>query len=162
MNLYIKKAFINARNLFATPIRFKPPNYRTIQDFFFDRQLLTDGAPPNDRGCRACGKIGHLVADCPRKKAADNRKKEDRERREKEKQEKQEKQEKRDSRDNREQKQGEKREVQQVKETEKTPTVQEKPRDAEPTAPGNYSFSSSVLYNCVRVSVWCIECVLFQ
>ena len=37
--------------------------------------MLTDGAPPNDRGCRACGKIGHLVADCPRKKAADQRKK---------------------------------------------------------------------------------------
>ena len=37
-----------------------------IQDYFFDHRLLTNGAPPNDRGCRACGKIGHLVADCPR------------------------------------------------------------------------------------------------
>jgi len=45
------------------------------QEYFFARNLLTDGEPPNDRGCRACGKIGHLVADCPRKKAADNRKK---------------------------------------------------------------------------------------
>ena len=47
-----------------------------IQDYFFDPELLTDGAPPNDRGCRACGKIGHLVADCPRKKAADVKKRE--------------------------------------------------------------------------------------
>ena len=27
------------------------------QDYFFDPDLLTDGAPPNDRGCRACGKV---------------------------------------------------------------------------------------------------------
>jgi len=75
MNLYIKKAFINGRKLFGTPFKQNPPGYRTIQDYFFDPELLTDGAPPNDRGCRACGKIGHLVADCPRKKAADQRKK---------------------------------------------------------------------------------------
>merc|ERR1712012_622135 len=87
MNLYIKKAFINARNLFGTPIKYRPQGYHTIQDYFFDRDLLTDGAPPNDRGCRACGKIGHLVADCPRKKAADNRKRQEKDRREKEKQE---------------------------------------------------------------------------
>ena len=40
---------------------------------------MTDGAPPNDRGCRACGKIGHIVAECPRsrqKKTAENRKRE--------------------------------------------------------------------------------------
>ena len=50
-----------------------------FQDYFFDRQLLTDGAPPNDRGCRACGKIGHIVAECPRsrqKKTAENRRRE--------------------------------------------------------------------------------------
>jgi len=80
MNLYIKKAFINGRKLFGTPFKQNPPGYRTIQDYFFDPDLLTDGAPPNDRGCRACGKIGHLVADCPRKKAADQRKKQNKER----------------------------------------------------------------------------------
>ena len=37
----------------------------TLQDYFFDVELLTDGKPPNDRGCRMCGKIGHLVKDCP-------------------------------------------------------------------------------------------------
>jgi len=35
---------------------------------------LSDGPPPNDRGCRACGKIGHLVRDCPRKKTSDEKK----------------------------------------------------------------------------------------
>jgi len=81
MNLYIKKAFINARRLFGTPFKVNPPGYKYIQDYFFDPQLLTDGAPPNDRGCRACGKIGHLVADCPRKKASDQRRKREREER---------------------------------------------------------------------------------
>ena len=54
-----------------------------LQDYFFDRSQLTDGAPPNDRGCRACGKIGHIVADCPRsrqKKTAESRKRENKER----------------------------------------------------------------------------------
>ena len=36
-----------------------------FQDFLFDSDLLTDGAPPNDRGCRVCGKIGHFMRDCP-------------------------------------------------------------------------------------------------
>merc|ERR1719507_2867322 len=57
MNLYIKKAFINGRRLFGTPLTSNPRGYRTVQDYFFDPDLLTDGAPPNDRGCRACGKI---------------------------------------------------------------------------------------------------------
>merc|ERR1719341_1257017 len=87
MNLYIKKAFINGRRLFGTPLTSNPRGYRTVQDYFFDPDLLTDGAPPNDRGCRACGKIGHLVADCPRKKAADNRKRQEKDRRERQNQE---------------------------------------------------------------------------
>ena len=130
VNLYIKKAFINGRRLFGTPLTSNPRGYRTVQverprrkmtnwgwieqlqDYFFDPDLLTDGAPPNDRGCRACGKvgiltcfnifkiiivlawkspryhqIGHLVADCPRKKAADNRKRQEKDRRERQNQE---------------------------------------------------------------------------
>ena len=32
-------------------------------------EFLSDGkAPPNDRGCRVCGKIGHFVKDCPRRR----------------------------------------------------------------------------------------------
>ena len=81
MNLYIKKAFIKARAAFGTTPN-GPVGVRMMQDHLFDKATLTDGPPPNDRGCRACGKIGHLVADCPRKKAADNRKKENRENRE--------------------------------------------------------------------------------
>ena len=34
VNLYIKKAFINARNLFGTPIRYRPNGYHTIQVIF--------------------------------------------------------------------------------------------------------------------------------
>ena len=36
-----------------------------LQDYLFDSEILTDGAPPNDRGCRMCGKIGHFVRECP-------------------------------------------------------------------------------------------------
>jgi hypothetical protein len=58
VNLYIKKAFINGRRLHGTTLSQNPRGYRTVQDYFFDPDLLTDGAPPNDRGCRACGKVG--------------------------------------------------------------------------------------------------------
>ena len=34
VNLYIKKAFINARNLFGTPINYRPNGYHTIQVLF--------------------------------------------------------------------------------------------------------------------------------
>ena len=29
-----------------------------FQKYLFDPNAMTDGNPPNDRGCRACGKIG--------------------------------------------------------------------------------------------------------
>ena len=41
---------------------------------------MRDGQPPNDRGCRACGKIGHMVKDCPRKNNDRRRKDSERER----------------------------------------------------------------------------------
>ena len=42
-------------------------NLLTLQDYIWDPEFLRDGQPPNDRGCRSCGKIGHIVKDCPRK-----------------------------------------------------------------------------------------------
>ncbi len=36
----------------------------SFQDYLFDRDILTDSEPPNDRGCRLCGKIGHFARDC--------------------------------------------------------------------------------------------------
>lgn len=37
---------------------------------------MTDGSPvPNDRGCRVCGKIGHIARECPKKKSITDHKK---------------------------------------------------------------------------------------
>ncbi|KAG7175187.1 Terminal uridylyltransferase 7-like [Homarus americanus] len=62
------KAFIRGREIFGTPVMATPPGYRNLVDYLFDSKQLTDGAPPNDRGCRFCGKIGHIQKDCPKKR----------------------------------------------------------------------------------------------
>jgi len=73
MNLYIKKAFVKTRNHFGFLPQPLPCHYKL---YLFDPKAMADGSPPNDRGCRACGKIGHLVRDCPRnRKNNDDRKK---------------------------------------------------------------------------------------
>ncbi|XP_028939220.1 terminal uridylyltransferase 4 isoform X2 [Ornithorhynchus anatinus] len=39
------------------------------QEYFFDSKVLTDGElAPNDRCCRVCGKIGHYMKDCPKRR----------------------------------------------------------------------------------------------
>lgn len=68
MNTFIMKALIRGREIFGTPISTTPPGYRDLVDYLFDAKHFTDGAPPNDRGCRFCGKIGHVQKDCPKKK----------------------------------------------------------------------------------------------
>uniref|UniRef100_A0A803Y339 CCHC-type domain-containing protein n=1 Tax=Meleagris gallopavo TaxID=9103 RepID=A0A803Y339_MELGA len=40
-----------------------------LQEYFFDSKVLTDGElAPNDRCCRVCGKIGHYMKDCPKRR----------------------------------------------------------------------------------------------
>uniref|UniRef100_A0A667Z506 Terminal uridylyl transferase 4 n=1 Tax=Myripristis murdjan TaxID=586833 RepID=A0A667Z506_9TELE len=40
-----------------------------LQEYFFDSKVLTDGElAPNDRCCRICGKIGHYMKDCPKRR----------------------------------------------------------------------------------------------
>lgn len=93
---FIMKAFINGRKLFGTPF-YPLPNTEVVgeaglnrtytenvlmlnemahvvffvllQDYFFDSKVLTDGElAPNDRCCRICGKIGHYMKDCPKRR----------------------------------------------------------------------------------------------
>ncbi|XP_008280014.1 terminal uridylyltransferase 4 isoform X2 [Stegastes partitus] len=66
MTNFIMKAFINGRKLFGTPFY---PIPGTEVDYFFDSKVLTDGElAPNDRCCRICGKIGHYMKDCPKRR----------------------------------------------------------------------------------------------
>ncbi|XP_014664767.1 PREDICTED: uncharacterized protein LOC106807054 [Priapulus caudatus] len=92
MNTYILKALIRARMHFSTPVNMYCMTVYKLCDYLLDANQLTDAEPPNDRGCRLCGKIGHLVKDCPntiraRRKDAVERQQLIREREQKERQE---------------------------------------------------------------------------
>ncbi|MFT7796556.1 terminal uridylyltransferase 4 [Arapaima gigas] len=66
MTNFIMKAFINGRMLFGTPF-YPQPGLEA--EYFFDSKVLTDGElAPNDRCCRICGKIGHYMKDCPKRR----------------------------------------------------------------------------------------------
>ncbi|XP_075038200.1 terminal uridylyltransferase 4 isoform X2 [Mixophyes fleayi] len=66
MTNFIMKAFINGRKLFGTPF-YPLPGLEG--EYFFDSKVLTDGElAPNDRCCRVCGKIGHYMKDCPKRR----------------------------------------------------------------------------------------------
>uniref|UniRef100_A0A8D3D3U4 CCHC-type domain-containing protein n=1 Tax=Scophthalmus maximus TaxID=52904 RepID=A0A8D3D3U4_SCOMX len=75
MTNFIMKAFINGRKLFGTPFY---PIPSTEVSYFFNSTVLTDGElAPNDRCCRICGKIGHYMKDCPKRRRFENDKDED-------------------------------------------------------------------------------------
>ncbi|KAM3915307.1 terminal uridylyltransferase 4 isoform 1-T2 [Leptodactylus fuscus] len=66
MTNFIMKAFINGRKLFGTPFY---PQLGHEAEYFFNSKVLTDGElAPNDRCCRVCGKIGHYMKDCPKRR----------------------------------------------------------------------------------------------
>ncbi|KAA0191409.1 hypothetical protein HAZT_HAZT007392 [Hyalella azteca] len=64
--------FFNVMFLFRMPYSY----YFYLQDdpalSLFDPKILTCGDPPNDRGCRRCGKIGHIVKNCTGRRDADS------------------------------------------------------------------------------------------
>jgi len=68
MNNFIFKTFINGRMLYGSPIDDNLDMYHKYNcpsDYFFDTELLAENRPLNARGCRKCGKIGHLQRHCP-------------------------------------------------------------------------------------------------
>ncbi|XP_044285843.1 terminal uridylyltransferase 4 isoform X2 [Varanus komodoensis] len=66
MTNFIMKALINGRKLFGTPYY---PLLGREAEYFFNSKVLTDGElAPNDRCCRVCGKIGHYMKDCPKRR----------------------------------------------------------------------------------------------
>nr|XP_055045307.1 terminal uridylyltransferase 4 [Misgurnus anguillicaudatus] len=68
MTNFIMKAFINGRKRFGTPSFYPGLGIESVE-YFFDSQVLTDGElAPNDRCCRICGKIGHYMKDCPKRR----------------------------------------------------------------------------------------------
>uniref|UniRef100_A0A2C9L988 CCHC-type domain-containing protein n=1 Tax=Biomphalaria glabrata TaxID=6526 RepID=A0A2C9L988_BIOGL len=48
--------------------------YQNPSDYFFDTDLLSENRPINVRGCRKCGRIGHLARHCPERKYEDQKK----------------------------------------------------------------------------------------
>ncbi|XP_053323295.1 terminal uridylyltransferase 7 [Spea bombifrons] len=69
MTNFIMKAFINGRRVFGTPVKEFSKEYPTNMEYFFDPEVLTEGElAPNDRCCRICGKIGHFMKECPKRR----------------------------------------------------------------------------------------------
>lgn len=71
MNMYIFRTFVRARERFGVPL--DPNELAGLSGhevkFLFDRRFLNSGSePPHDRGCRKCGKIGHVAKNCPQEK----------------------------------------------------------------------------------------------
>lgn len=73
MNVFIIKVLRKGRKVFGTPIYYIP-NHCSIQALYFNTADLQVLSPPNDRGCRFCKTIGHVVKDCPAKQAVAERK----------------------------------------------------------------------------------------
>ncbi|BET00904.1 Hypothetical protein NTJ_13719 [Nesidiocoris tenuis] len=65
MNVYIIKAFRNARQRFTS--KLTPSKSENLVDCYFNEEVLAPGEPPNDRGCLFCKCIGHRIRDCPRR-----------------------------------------------------------------------------------------------
>ncbi|XP_028853007.1 terminal uridylyltransferase 7 [Denticeps clupeoides] len=71
MTNFIMKAFINGRRVFGSPIKTFPLEYPDKMEYFFDPEVLTEGeVVPNDRCCRVCGRVGHYMKDCPKRRKA--------------------------------------------------------------------------------------------
>lgn len=73
MHVYIISSFRKGYLHFGKPAAETALVAGNPEAYYFQPEKLTNGKLPNDRGCRICKKIGHIMRDCPQRKQGRNK-----------------------------------------------------------------------------------------